>query len=219
MIQILGAKRVITLSILLLVNLALGAGLYYILVPQKTKTQMELRVAKSAVASRRDQIQTMQTEYQQIQEQKDLFGDLEKARFFTIQDRIEARRMIESIQQESKVLSAKYSIGAAEVQENEKASAAGYVILHSPISLNIEALDDIDIYSFVYWMENSFPGQVGVVAATLERKRDIDEVTLRQIGNGVPTVLVNATIDFDWNTMVPRENLPQQLGAQPGVPQ
>lgn len=219
MIQILGAKRVLTLAILFLVNIALAAALYTIFIPEKTQTEQELRVTKAAVASRRGEIQTMQTEYQQIQQQKSLFGDLEKARFFTTQDRVEARRMIEAIQGTSKVLSAKYAIGAAEVLENEQASAAGHVILHSPLSVNIDALDDMDIYNFIYWMENAFPGHAAVTSLTLERQLDIDEVTLRQIGNGVPTVLVNANIDFDWSTMVPRANLPQQLGPQPGMPQ
>lgn len=219
MIQILGAKRVLTLAVLALANIFLAAAVYYVFMPQNIKAEQGLRAAKAAVAGRRNEIQTMQTEYQQIQEQKNLFGDLEKARFFTTQDRVEARRMIEAIQASSKVLSAKYSIGAAEVRENEQASDAGYVILHSPLSINIDALDDIDIYSFIYWMENAFPGHAAVSELTLERKLDIDEVTLRQIGNGVPTVLVNANVNFDWSTMVPRANLPQQLGVQPGMPQ
>jgi hypothetical protein len=83
--------------------------------------------------------------------------------------------------------------------------------------VTIDALDDIDVYSFIYWMENAFPGHAAVTSLTLERKIDIDEVTLRQIGNGVPTVLVSANVAFDWSTMVPRANLPQQLG-QPGTP-
>ncbi len=219
MIQILGAKRVLTLAVLAAANILLAVLLYYVFIPQAAKTEKDLRAVKSAVVARRNEIQTMQTEYQQIQEQKNLFGDLEKTRFFSAQDRVEARRMIETIQATSKVLSAKYQIGAADVRENEKASSAGHVILHSPIKVNIDALDDIDIYNFIYWMENAFPGHAAVTGLTLERKLDIDEVTLRQIGNGVPTVLVSANVDFDWSTMVPRANLPQQLGQQPGMPQ
>ena len=219
MIQILGAKRVLTLAILAMANIFLAAALYYVFIPQKAKVEQDLRVTKAAVAQRRTEIQTMQTEYEQIQEQKNLFGDLERAQFFSAQDRVEARRMIETIQATSKVLSAKYQIGAAEVRENEKASAAGHVILHSPLSVDIDALDDIDIYNFIYWMENGFPGHAAVTGLTLERKLDIDEVTLRQVGNSIPVVLVSASIDFDWSTMVPRANLPQQLGPQPGAPQ
>lgn len=218
MIKVLGVKRVLTLMILLLVNMALAGGLYGVLIPQTEKTERDLRVARAAVQTRRTEIQTLQTEYQQIQEQKNLFGDLDKARFFTTQDRVEARRMIEAIQAESNVLSAKYSIGAAEVIEDPVASIADHVIMRSPVSVKVDALDDADIYNFIYWIENAFPGQAAVSSLKVERTLDIDEVSLRQIGNSIPTVLVTADVVFDWNTMVPRAQVPRQLGV-PQTPQ
>ena len=124
MIQILGFKRVITLAALLLVNIILAAAVYYFLIPQKDKTEAELRGVKGAIESRRSEIATMQTEYELIQEQKNLFGNLEQSKFFSAQDRVEARRMIESIQATSHILSAKYSIGAAEVVEDPVAAAS-----------------------------------------------------------------------------------------------
>jgi hypothetical protein len=218
MIQVLGFRRVAILTALLLANAVLAAMVYYVLIPQKDKTENELRTVKGVIDSRRNEIATLKTQYELIQEQKNLFGNLEKAKFFTTQDRVEARKMMEAIQSTSRVLSAKYSIGAAEVIEDPVAAVADHVILHSPISVSIDALDDVDIYSFIYWMENAFPGYAGVSGLTMERKLDIDEAALRQIGNGVPTVLMNARVDFDWDTMVPRSQLPQQLG-QPASPQ
>ncbi|MBI2234095.1 MAG: hypothetical protein HYU57_03700, partial [Micavibrio aeruginosavorus] len=139
MIEVLGVKRVLTLTILLLVNMALAGGLYGILIPQTGRTEMDLRSARAAVQTRRTEIQTLQTEYQQIQEQKNLFGDLDRAKFFTTQDRVEARRMIEGIQAESKVLSAKYSIGAAEIVEDPVAAVSDHVIMRSPVSVKVDA--------------------------------------------------------------------------------
>lgn len=213
MIQVLGVKRVLTLTILLLVNMALAGGLYGVLIPQTDKTERDLRVARAAVQARRSEIQTLQTEYQQIQEQKNLFGDLDKAKFFTTQNRVEARRMIEAIQSESRVLSARYSIGAAEIVEDPAAAVSDHVIMRSPVSVKVDALDDTDIYNFLYWVENAFPGQAAVTSLTVERMIDVDEVSLRQIGNSIPTVLVTADVVFDWNTMVPRSQVPQQLGV------
>lgn len=218
MIKILGIKRVITLAILVAVNLALAAALYSLILPQKAKSENELRSTRSAVNARRNEVTTLKTEYEQIQEQKNLFGNLEEAGFFSTQDRIEARKMIEQIQQESKVLAARYDIQPIQVQEDPTAAIADHVILNSPMKVSLDALDDIDIYSFMYWAQNAFPGQVGITGLTLERKLDVDEITLKQIGNGVPVVLVSATVDFSWNTMVPRANLPQQL-SQPANPQ
>ena len=218
MIQVLGFKRVITLAVLLLANVVLAGLVYYVLIPQKEKVRAELSNIEGVISSRRSEIETMKTEYELIQEQKSLFGNLEKSKFFSVQDRVEARKMMEAIQSTSRVLSTKYSIGAATVIENPTAAVSDHVILHSPITVSVDALDDVDVYSFIYWMENAFPGHAGVSGLTIERKLDIDEAALRQIGNGVPTVLISAQIDFDWDTMVPRAQIPQQLG-QPANPQ
>ncbi len=218
MIKILGIKRVMTLGIMIAVNLVLAAALYSLILPQKAKSENELRSTRSAVNARRDEVTKLKTEYEQIQEQKNLFGNLQDAGFFGTQDRIEARKMIEQIQLESKVLAARYDIQAIQVQENPVAAVSDHVILHSPVKVSLDALDDIDVYSFMYWAQNAFPGHIGITGLTVERKLDVDEITLKQIGNGVPVVLVTATVDFSWDTMVPRADLPQQL-SQPAIPQ
>lgn len=217
MIKILGFRRVITLAIMVAVNLVLAGALYTLILPQKDKTEQELRNTRSAVNARRNEVATLKNEYEMIQEQKNLFENLQDAGFFTTQDRIDARKTIEQIQLESKVLAARYDIQAIEVRENTLAAGADHVILHSPIKVTLDALDDIDIYSFMYWAQNAFPGHVGIDSLTVQRRMDVDEVTLKQIGTGIPVVLVSATVDFSWNTMVPRTQLPDQLN-QPASP-
>lgn len=212
MIKVLGIKRVLTLLILFGVNVALAAMLYFIVLPSKDSTEKELRTTRSAVQSRRTEVTRMQTEYQQIQEEKNLFGDLENSGFFGTQDRLEARRTMESIQSASHVLSAKYNINAVVVKENTASAMSDHVILQSPVTVQLDALDDVDVYKFLYWIENGFPGQSLITDITLERKQDIDENVLKQIGNGVPSVLMTASVNFAWNTFVPRDKSPVAAG-------
>lgn len=215
MIQVLGVKRVLTLAVLAAANIALGVMVYYVVIPGKTKTETELATVRSQISSRRTEVSTLQTQYQEIQEQKTLFGDLDKSGFFGSQDRLQARKTIEAIQAASHVLSAKYNINAVEVKQNPVAAESDHVLLQSPVSVKIDALDDMDIYSFIYWIENAFPGNSLITGLTIERKMDIDENVLKQIGNGLPAVLVSADLAFAWNTFVPRTQLPQQLGQPP----
>ena len=56
-------------------------------------------------------------------------------------------------------------------------------------------------------MENAFIGHVSVVAFDLERILDLNEVTLRQIGSGIPAVLVRAKVVFDWKTLMSRDQV------------
>lgn len=211
MIQILGLKRIVTLAVLFALNVVLGVALYYFITPEKTRVENELRRVTGEVATRRTETEKLRTEYQLIQEQKSKFVELQKAGFFNVQDRVEARKMIEAIQANSHVLAAKYSLMPAEVVENKFAAEADHVVLRSPISFSIEALDDIDVYSFVYWLENSLPGHVSIENISIERAQEVDEVTLRKIGSGVPTVMVTAKIDMSWRTVVPRALAAEQL--------
>lgn len=218
MIQILGIKRVLTLAMLIAVNLVLAGFLYGVVVPGEATTQNDLRRTRGAVESRRTEIQRLKTEYQEVQEQKTQFGDLEHAGFFGMQDRVQARKTMEAIQEKSRVLSARYNINAVAVKENPLAAESDHVLLQSPVSVSIDALDDIDLYSFMYLIENSFPGNAIITDITIDRKADIDENALKAIGNGIPTVLVSANVNFSWNTFVARSDLPPQL-VNPATPQ
>ncbi|MDB5490516.1 MAG: hypothetical protein JWO78_365 [Micavibrio sp.] len=212
MIKVLGIKRVLTLAILFGINVALAAMLYLVITPAQESTDKELRSTRAAVQGKRAEVSRMQTEYQQIQQEKNLFGDLENSGFFGSQDRVEARNIMESIQSTSHVLSAKYNINAVEAKENSAAALSDHIILQSPVTVQIDALDDVDVYSFLYWIENGFPGQALITDITLERKQDIDENVLKQIGNGSPAVLMSANVNFAWNTFVPRDKSPVPSG-------
>lgn len=215
MMKVLGAKRVFTLVALFLLNAVLAGSLYYVVIPQRDDTQTELNKVKGAISNRRTEIATLKAEYDQIQQQKALFGELEQSGFFNKQDRIEARHTMDAIQSKSKVLAARYTINAVEVVDNPLAAVSDHVILHSPVNVTIDALDDMDIYSFMYWIENSFPGNASISNVSIERKADVEENALKQIGNGVPVVLVTGAVNFSWNTMVPRSDVPQAPGQQP----
>jgi hypothetical protein len=214
MIQVLGVKRVIVLAVLVAVNAVLAGVLYYIILPQKETTERQLRSTRAAVESRRSEVSRLQTEFEQIQEQKAQFAKLEAAGFFTAQDRLDARKTMEMIQTTSRVLAARYSIEAAQIEEAPMAAEANHVLLKTPVRVTIDALDDVDFYSFMYWIENAFPGQAAIRNFKLERKIDVGEAALRQIGSGTPTVLVSGDLDFMWTTMVPKDRIPQQLGPR-----
>ena len=204
MIEVLGMRRVAFIAAMVALNVTLAASVYLFVLPQKEKTDRELRTVRAEISQKRSEILRMQTEQQQIEEQKDVFETLKKSDFFGEQDRYVARRTIEAIQTQSHVLSAQYTIGAAEQETSEKTDQAGQAIMSSPVEIKLDALDDIDVYSFVYWVENAFPGHVGIDKITLKREAELNEATLRQIGSGTPVTLVSGEVGFSWPTMIPK---------------
>ncbi len=207
MIKVLGTKRLIVMGIVVGLNIFLAATLYGYLQPKNVQLDRDLRSTKSQVTSKRSEIGRLRVEYQQIQEEKEFFGGLENAGFFNAQDRVLARRRMQQIIEQSRVLSARYDISPRVEVPNEKAKEANNVELSSPISVEIDAVDDADFYNFLYLIENSFPGQTSVRELSLERVMDVNEAVLRSVGTGSSPVMVRGKIGFVWRTIVPLDKM------------
>ncbi len=206
MIQVLGIKRILVLIILVAINAALAAGLYLYLVPQNDQLERDLRSTRAQIASKRTEADALRNEIQLIQQQKSQFEDLRDAGFMNDQSRLMARRRIRDIQQYTRILSASYNIKPADVSP-VAAEGLEYVILSTPIDMDVESQDDVDFYHFVYWMLYAFPGHMAIDELRMERVLDVNEATLRQIGAGQPTALVEGSMKFVWRTMVPGHNV------------
>lgn len=205
MIKVIGTRRIIMLAVLLAANAALAAGTYMYLIPQNEKLERDLRQVKSNVSSKRSEAERLRTEHAQILTQKSAFEHLKAAGFMGHQDRFLVRDRMEAIQGYSRVLTAKYNIQPVAVEENAQAAMSDQVILSSKMNADIDAIGDIDVYRFVYWLENGFPGHIMINNVVMRRQNEVNDVTLRQLGTGTPLVMVRGQLDFEWRTMVPRE--------------
>ncbi|HTK85680.1 MAG TPA: hypothetical protein VL625_11420 [Patescibacteria group bacterium] len=205
--QILGIKRIVILLVLIGINGIVGAVTYLYVMPHNDDLTRQLQTITANVTSKRKDTGKLEGEYNIIQKQKANFEDLRGAGFFSNQNRAVARQRITDIQKFSNVLSAKYDITAASIEKNPLAADSGDVVLNSPVNIKVDALDDVDFYNFVYWVENGFPGLVSVKNIKVTRITDVNETTLRAIGSGIPVTLVNGEVSFEWRTMVPAKDV------------
>jgi hypothetical protein len=213
MINILGVQRVIGIAILLVLNLVVGAAVFMYVMPEKQKTQTELRRTQSMVAAKRNEIERIKDEFVRINQRKLMFEDLQKMGFFGDQDRIEIKRRFEAIDVLTDVLRAKYKISEAGTEENEHTEKMNHVILNTPFYIEVEAIDDLDVFRFIYWIENGFSGHTAITNVKLERVADLDDATLRYIGTDDPKTMVKGSFEFDWRTLIPKEDLGKLEGA------
>lgn len=207
MMALIGIKRLIIIGILLGFNAVLGAGVYLYLVPENEKMSKQLSSLTSKINTTRNDTTELETNYKLIQEEKFDYENLLKAGFFDSQDRLAFRRRMSEVQRYSKVLRASFDITPANVEENKGAEDADHVILRSVVSVNIDAMDDIDLYNFIFWLENGFPGHSTITKLSMKRELDVDENSLRQIGSGRELVLVSGSLDYEWRTMVPKNDV------------
>lgn len=203
MIKVLGIKRVIVLGALCAAAGVLASVNYLYATPERIKVEAQLRSTKAQLHEKTTEADRLNSEFDQINEQKDFYESLQRAGFFSDQNRLVAKRRITDVQERTGLLQAKYDINTGEIIEEEAATDAGYVILSSPITMDLEAMDDIDIYSFIFWFENTMPGHLTINKLNMTRRTELTEASLRQIGSGVPTTLMAANLDFVWRTMVP----------------
>jgi hypothetical protein len=213
MIDIIGGRRLFVIFVMVLLNAVLGAGLFYFIMPEKASHARELRQVKADIANLDMDIVNVKQQREKLLEQKDIFEKLKRQGFFTPQNRIVARDRIEEIRELSSVLSARYTIKPALLESNREIKKAGHIILSSPFHIEIEALDDADIFRFIYLLQTSFPGHVSFDDIVIDKTEEVTESVLRNIGSGVPVVLVKADLDFTWRTILPEDQVSTPEGS------
>ena len=216
MIRVLGTKRILTIVALLLLNALMASLLYLYVIPDKAKKERELRGLRGKISTVQSDIGRMQIEFDQLTLQQAQFDKLRKRGFFGSQGRREAEKVFRRIQQESGVISAVANVQPGFIEDNEEAQKAEHKILVSPVSIKIDALDDVDVFRYLYLVERFFPGHMTIDKITLERKADITGTVLRSIASGTNPQLVSAEITAEWRTMIPEKDIINAPVQQPG---
>lgn len=207
MIKVLGMKRIIVLIVLVAVNVALAAGLYLSLEPLTVKKQRELKGIRSKISSVSADISKLQVEFSQLEAQKAEFEDLKEHGFFSDQGRRQAEKIFGQIQKQSRVVSATAVVQPGTIEENEEAQKSEHKILASPINITIEAIDDVDIFRYLYLVEHFFPGHISFDRIKLERKAEVTGPILRAVASGDEPRLVKAEVSLSWRTMIPQKEI------------
>lgn len=213
MVRLIGVRRI--LGILALAALLVLLFFYsnFLMKPGIQLSQQQLMKNKAEVSEMSNDIDKLTQGIELFTTQKDEFLSIKELGFFDPQDRVEARRRLNAMQEESRLLSAKYTIKQARSAKNEKAAAAGYKVLDTEIDFEFEALEDTDIYNFIYLLNYGFPGMVQIDALSLVRDVEITQPLLRNIGNGDYEALVTGSMRVSWITMVPDSSLSVQEEA------
>ena len=213
MIKVLGFKRIVILLSLLGLNAFLGFLAYMHFIPQQDMKERELRGVRGEVSTLRADIEGLMVEFEQLDEQREEFEELKKDGFFDGQSRRKAELIFKKIQERSGVISAVASIDSGEFEDNEEAKKANHKILKSPMKVNIEAVNDLDVFRYIYLVDEFFPGHVTIDKINLKRQSDVSGTVLRGIASGKNPPLVTADLEMSWRTMIP-DTESQQGGQQ-----
>ena len=95
--------------------------------------------------------------------------------------------------------------------EDEDARRSNRVVMETAVSIQLEALSDVDIFRYIYLLENHMPGHITVKSINLNRERSPDGAVLRSIANGDNPVISTAEIEVIWRTMRTQEQTEEEL--------
>lgn len=202
MIRVIGYQKVL---ILLSLSVLLSFLFYYggfILKPQIQKSQHELTKNTSEISEMTENMGKLVDGMSNFALQREEFELIQRTGFFEQQDRVEADQRLNAMQKESRLITARYSIKPATIDKNEIVKEAGYKILNTEIDLTLEALEDADIYKFLYLLNHGFPGHISIVDLKITRDKEVTQPLLRRIGVGDSTPIILAEIRVNWRTMV-----------------
>lgn len=218
MIKDIGAKRAFLLLTLVVLLAGMVAISYLVLEPQTERSKQELNRVMGEKSTLQSEVDKMRADFVSFQKEKALFDTITKMGFFNDQDRVLARERFDTMQKLSKIISARYQIKAANIVADEGASAGDFVVMESPITVDLSAVDDLDVFRFVYYLNYGFPGHITINSLNMERKAEVTPTILKEIGTGSPPEIISAKLELDWRTMARKDSIaPQTLAPTPGA--
>ncbi len=206
MIKSIGFTKVFLIFLLGCFIAATAFYAYSIATPSLKKVDRKLRQSKTEIAEMTTNMNLLADELNNFEKQKDDFAKLQKLGFFDDQNRVKTRRMIQAMQKESRLLSAKFTVSPADRKFNKLSDDAGYDLLLTNMSFDLEAIEDSDIYKFVYLLNYGFPGQIKIDSLSIVKKGNVTQPVLRQIGVGEAQPLVTGQLNASWRTMVAKNS-------------
>ncbi|MAZ76880.1 MAG: hypothetical protein CMH31_06225 [Micavibrio sp.] len=205
MLQILGIKKTLFLLILFSISALAFSYKFFYLVPRVSSIESEASLNQSDVFESGQKISDLVDNHERFVEQKNRYDFIKNVNFFNDQNRLEVRKLIAEAINSSKVVSAKYNIGALKVERNSSAKEVDHKLLKTDITFDVGAIDDADIYNFILLLNHGFPGVLVIEEVGITRTKELTQPILKQIGTGVPVSLVEAKIKIVWWTMVQKD--------------
>ncbi|HEU4838704.1 MAG TPA: hypothetical protein VFS88_04750 [Micavibrio sp.] len=218
MITSIGYKKSLLLFVLAGAFVFLGFATYFVFQPKAAASKSELQKLEAQALALQSEVDQMQQDFALFDSKKALFENISRMGFFNDQNRVLARERFDTLQKLSKIMSARYEIKPAKVFSQDIPLETGFVVMESPITMTLTAMDDVDIYRFIYYLNYGFPGHITIDRLEIKREGEVTPETLKAIGRGNPPALITATMSMQWRTMARKESIaPETLSSNTAV--
>lgn len=211
--KLIGVKRTLILAILLAINLAIAAVFFLQISPMRDDANAKLNAINGEIAEQSQKISNIKSDLDTFNKTLPDYQKLQTKGFTLNQDRFRMSRDLDDVRKKASLAGFSFTINDVKKVENPDALAAQMQLIDSRIKIeNVVSLLDLNIYDFVDLMATDFPAHLRVQSFEITRKSPLDAAALAHIAKKEPVNLISATAQFDWLTIVPKQ---EQNGASP----
>lgn len=211
--KLIGVKRTLLLAILLAINLAIAAVFFLQIYPMRDEAQSKLNAVNSEISEQSGKIASIKADLETFKKTLPDYQALEKKGFTLNQDRFRMSRDLDDVRKKAALAGFSFTINDVKKVDNPDALAAHMQLIDSRIKIdNVVSLLDLNVYDFVDMMGSDFPAHLRVQSLEIVRKDPLNYEALGHIAKKEPVNLISATAQFDWLTMVPKQ---EQTGQSP----
>lgn len=158
--------------------------------------QAELRRLRAATNQTANQARQAAQDYDYIVANTERYEDALGRGILAPQNRLEARHRLEDMQGYHYLVRMAFEMAAVRTQPGP----GGHEILSTPITIEVGAMLDHDIFTLLRGLERAFPGYAVLRGFRLARQTEVTEDALARITAGQPVPFVSGSITLDWRT-------------------
>lgn len=202
--KLIGVKRLIILSVLILLNTLIAASYFLWIEPMREEAQTKLTATKDSISSLQGKIQNTKIELAEYAQNLPQYNVLKARGFMSNQDRFQISRDLDVVRNHAELSGFSFQIDDLKTIENDAAAAANMSVLNSRINVdNVVSLLDINFYDFLDLMVREFPSHVRLQSFVISRGDPLNSMSLQRIVAKQPAKLISGKAVFDWITYAP----------------
>lgn len=214
--RIIGARRTRNFGIVVVINALLVALLIVWQLPKQESLHQQKQDTERRKLDLQNQIVELPKKYAVMQKNEEEYEAMRLQGYFTDQDRIVFRQLLNDLRLSTHVRQVAYDIKPLTVVANQALSNTDVELLKSDVSVTLRSATDMEMREFVRVLQDSTPGFSAIKQQEFTRIEDLNDVNLIKFGNGEPVDFVESKYTFEWFTLRDKADpLDMQTGTQP----
>jgi hypothetical protein len=199
--RIIGARRTRDFGIVVVINALLVSVLIMWQLPKKDEVNVLHDQTERRKMDLQNQIVELPKKYELMQKNEEEYEAMRLKGYFTDQDRIVFRQLLNDLRLATKVRQVGYDIKPLTVVANQALSNTDVELLKSEVSVTLRSATDLEIREFVHVLQDSTPGFSAIKQQSFTRAEDLNDVNLIKLGNGEAIDFVDSQYTFEWFTL------------------